>query len=1261
MARQLIFTSAPQGLEPGRSGYCTVARHKDIRSRLVRELERLSVYDYNQQGDGPKAKVALFRKLALGSEEFFVVSRISDAGLDYTNRTNYIAHHLILDSFEIATVPSPAEILANWNGWKTKWEEGPRYLEDSEEVDLSPFKSPALIPANGWLAATNDPGNAAILVSPSMKKPVLLEVHPGQEESLLKLFAESSALHKLSLDSWDYSFTTFLQENDDAKIFSWIGARGQPAAERMKQGGTPNYLDLRDFAQSKVVDPIDDDLAHVARKGPKAKASGAKSPKTRAKAPKAFSDREMVQFQQAASSYTASAAPSGSTVSAQDGSSTAKKRKKRPWLMQLAVISTALCLLVGLVVGLVYNLGDFLNKNGDEPDPNNPLIVSPDPDVTPDRLNDEPVVAGATLMVGKPRVVVLREKHKYMNWIKLDAGSPEPITINLTEQQQDDYGDFLEGLAPDDQLQVTVVRNEAGRLAIETLDAAPAVPAMGEPFEENISGENAVSLDGDIATFNIPSKGTLTFELPSDRPELREQLEKLVVALNENPSMEVPLNLRLEEGRIVGIDPISIPGISTDPVDPVGPEPTGVSKTMVLDAPEAARILPNQRIVEINVGGVRSLPYTFRADEEKRILALVAYLAAGGKDLRLDAKVDGDRITALDFTIPVAPVSVVSVGPDPSGPLVRVPESAYVLWLPGKMLPGKPVRWQLDLPSSGSVKYEQPSFSILFDALMRAFVGVEQAHVWQTDFHGPQSFYNLADAADAFEAFAVEVEPDRVDPDRQARFSLKTVGGSRSLYSLEFTVKRGVSVEIDFSADMAKNAADRGFVLRIPKGPSNCVDLYFVSNKHFAPEIGYPPIARGEQLKLSGSMLRFLPSWPYGQNFHVLTKGKDGLHSLGVAPAAGAGGTPRPDVFFSPSVPSTTAFVMGYVPGFPKAIVMPKQGPLPVSEIMMNIEYFASLDASFRSGIAQYDAEMKRLSATLPNPQVYDNLRMFGRNAAKLADYSVASSYGEYLLGITTNFAQQTLGLDDPQTITLRKKFIGLSDPKSFHANQQALGQFWRTVATKLKEEAERPMNGFRYNAERADHDVEVAFRLVNFFMHVERTFGMKDTNLAVQLQQIRDSFDSPEPDTGLLGKLQKEILRMGEQPKGKEVGQKFMKFNKAYLEHASQATPSDKLVWQEYSKALKLMSDAATVARFGQERAKLSQYDQWLKRMNAKFIELKAARDAAFSVAGGSEIQQARERLVAEKWALALFKVNPPAARQPATWDRVSDLVTFR
>ena len=82
MAQQLIFTSTPQGLEPGRSGYCTVARHKDLRQRLVRELERLSVYDFGQQLGSNRVDISVYRKIALGSEEFYVLTKICDAGMD---------------------------------------------------------------------------------------------------------------------------------------------------------------------------------------------------------------------------------------------------------------------------------------------------------------------------------------------------------------------------------------------------------------------------------------------------------------------------------------------------------------------------------------------------------------------------------------------------------------------------------------------------------------------------------------------------------------------------------------------------------------------------------------------------------------------------------------------------------------------------------------------------------------------------------------------------------------------------------------------------------------------------------------------------------------------------------------------------------------------------------------------------------------------------------------------------------------------------
>ena len=53
MAYQLIYTSVPRGLVPGRSGYTIAARHRQIRDRLVSEIERISRYSYSKGGSSP--------------------------------------------------------------------------------------------------------------------------------------------------------------------------------------------------------------------------------------------------------------------------------------------------------------------------------------------------------------------------------------------------------------------------------------------------------------------------------------------------------------------------------------------------------------------------------------------------------------------------------------------------------------------------------------------------------------------------------------------------------------------------------------------------------------------------------------------------------------------------------------------------------------------------------------------------------------------------------------------------------------------------------------------------------------------------------------------------------------------------------------------------------------------------------------------------------------------------------------------------------
>ena len=118
----------------------------------------------------------------------FRFTKICDAGLDYTNRTNYLAHHLVLDGFEIATSPSPAEIFLNWDGWLRTWTDGPRYLGEEEAVTLTGYLQVlGWFACQSWLQVTNDPGNAASLVSPEVIKPIVLESKEGNPNTLLTL------------------------------------------------------------------------------------------------------------------------------------------------------------------------------------------------------------------------------------------------------------------------------------------------------------------------------------------------------------------------------------------------------------------------------------------------------------------------------------------------------------------------------------------------------------------------------------------------------------------------------------------------------------------------------------------------------------------------------------------------------------------------------------------------------------------------------------------------------------------------------------------------------------------------------------------------------------------------------------------------------------------------------------------------------------------------------------------------------------------
>lgn len=199
MPLQLIFTSAPQGLAAGRSGFCTVARHREMPDRLVQILE--SYGTPHASGDG---ETFTCRTIESSGRRWIALSRFVARGLDYTRRDNRLAHHLVFTPEETAVLPPAASVALRWKGWKDEWTEQPRWLEGHDRP-LTLTKDAPLTPAVTWREVTGTGSKAAWLVQGTSPTPVCLLNAPATPRTL-RLLAESAAL--LGDGAWSVSFTT---------------------------------------------------------------------------------------------------------------------------------------------------------------------------------------------------------------------------------------------------------------------------------------------------------------------------------------------------------------------------------------------------------------------------------------------------------------------------------------------------------------------------------------------------------------------------------------------------------------------------------------------------------------------------------------------------------------------------------------------------------------------------------------------------------------------------------------------------------------------------------------------------------------------------------------------------------------------------------------------------------------------------------------------------------------------------------------------
>ncbi|MBO5760780.1 MAG: hypothetical protein J6S53_04475 [Lentisphaeria bacterium] len=197
---ELVYTSLPQGLLAGRSGFSTAALTEGFPGNLISPIENLSGYKTLFPPGHPDEKNNPVnyscQHYRFGASLYIVLSRISFYGLSYTGRSNILAHHLLFTAEELLQIPGgPVAVLRAMENFP-QWSGAPRMLP---QKSLKNIKCRAL-PVGGkmWkLLAGNElwADYAAEIFRGNLDKKMVLSFDPGSVsgEDILELYGEIAA------------------------------------------------------------------------------------------------------------------------------------------------------------------------------------------------------------------------------------------------------------------------------------------------------------------------------------------------------------------------------------------------------------------------------------------------------------------------------------------------------------------------------------------------------------------------------------------------------------------------------------------------------------------------------------------------------------------------------------------------------------------------------------------------------------------------------------------------------------------------------------------------------------------------------------------------------------------------------------------------------------------------------------------------------------------------------------------------------------
>lgn len=221
MSQELLYTSAPHGLKPGSRGFCTVLSTQGMAAPLASALEGLSGYRPAYPPGDEQTDLNPINwshvTLPVAGRTWHILSRIAEYGLDYSQRTNKLAHHVVLDSAELITA-GPAALLANPGFMRDEWNEDPHLAPPKPVHKIPPLPRGV---CQAWKDLTGDAGWAGVLAESFMRdpeRPVILLYAPGQD--MLPLIAE--ALSLIPADRrWEVTFSTYFTGLPQSVTCNW--------------------------------------------------------------------------------------------------------------------------------------------------------------------------------------------------------------------------------------------------------------------------------------------------------------------------------------------------------------------------------------------------------------------------------------------------------------------------------------------------------------------------------------------------------------------------------------------------------------------------------------------------------------------------------------------------------------------------------------------------------------------------------------------------------------------------------------------------------------------------------------------------------------------------------------------------------------------------------------------------------------------------------------------------------------------------------